>query len=290
MELLERAAAQFKQCEAWQEAGDAFLKAAEVTESKCKDGDAVALYTKCAQAYENVAVAEALEIYEIAVRIRLGQKNFPAAARIYRDMADLVGKQGKAVDALALWQKAVDCYEAENNKSNAAQCYLQMARLAVEIGEYKEAIATYEKLAGLQVESELGKWSSTDSFFRAALCRFVLDAKQGECKDTAAALARYVEQHPQFSLQREYKLMTDLSKAFNDDDLDKFTDVIFKYDQVTKLDNATAKMLLSIKTILKDGVADDIASLRLAADTEVEDANTATSAAASLADGGIDLS
>jgi len=43
------------------------------------------------------------------------------------------------------------------------------------------------------------------------------------------------------------------AKAFDDDDVDAFTDHVFAYDKIYKLDNWTASLLLIVKKILKDG-------------------------------------
>jgi len=51
--------------------------------------------------------------------------------------------------------------------------------------------------------------------------------------------------------------LEDALKAFNDDDVEGFTGIIFKFDQVLKLDNWQASLLLEIKTALKKGPQSD---------------------------------
>jgi len=46
-------------------------------------------------------------------------------------------------------------------------------------------------------------------------------------------------------------------KAFDEDDIEAFTGHVFKFDQVLKLDNWQASLLLEIKTALKKGASGD---------------------------------
>jgi len=42
--------------------------------------------------------------------------------------------------------------------------------------------------------------------------------------------------------------------TFEADDVEKFTEVVFKFDQISRLDPWTAKILLAVKNVLKEGV------------------------------------
>jgi len=105
-----------------------------------------------------------------------------------------------------------------------------------------------------------GRFAVQDYLYKALLCRFVIDAKKGETRDVMASISRYTEIYPQFANHRECKLIQALMKAFNDDDPKKFTDILFNFDKVTKLDDWSTKMLVQVKRVLKDGVQPSAAS------------------------------
>ncbi len=70
-------------------------------------------------------------------------------------------------------------------------------------------------------------------------------AKADDVDPVNDAIEKYTDMHPAFEQARECKLIVALAAAWAEDDIDGFTDAIFKYDQITKLDNWTASILVS---------------------------------------------
>lgn len=66
-------------------------------------------------------------------------------------------------------------------------------------------------------------------------------------------LDRYKDLLPQMDGTRESKFVEDAIEAFEEDDVDKYTDVVFRFDEICKLDNWSAKVLLDIKKSLQNG-------------------------------------
>jgi alpha-soluble NSF attachment protein len=62
---------------------------------------------------------------------------------------------------------------------------------------------------------------------------------------------------PQLEGTREQKLIQDLIIDFNEREVDNFSDHVFRFDEILKLDNWTAKVLLDIKNSLEKGGDDD---------------------------------
>lgn len=60
-------------------------------------------------------------------------------------------------------------------------------------------------------------------------------------------LERYGKQDTTFTSTREAKFITALLEALDEGDDEKFTNVVYEYDQVTKLDNWKTAILLKVK-------------------------------------------
>ena len=135
---------------------------------------------------------------------------------------------------------------------------MKVAALSAELEEYKKSIEIYERISQKALEgSSAGKWGVKDYLFKALLCQLVLCAKQNDMEQLEKNVDRYKDIYPQLDGTREVKLMEDLKQAFADDDMDVYSDTVFRYDEIYKLDNWTAKVLLDVKNIMKNGPGGD---------------------------------
>jgi len=261
LEMYNKAAAQFKLSKQWKEAGDVYLKMAELSEKIKNETEAINFYQSAGKAYQNCDSKEAIKVFRLCTKLHMAADRFSTAARDWKEIAKMEEKEDRNKEAAEAWEKAATCHEAENGKAAATQCWSNVARICASMADYKRAIELYEKCAAQSLETDLGRWSAAEYLYKASLCRFVLESKSGECKETTEALEKYVDMHPAFENAREYKFLKAILDAFQKDDIDKFTDVVAKFDAVLKLDNWTSKLLLKVKDVLREGVsADDIAS------------------------------
>lgn len=67
------------------------------------------------------------------------------------------------------------------------------------------------------------------------------------------ALDKYKDWLPSLEGTREAQLIEDTILDFEEDEMDRFTDHVFKFDEICKLDNWSTKILLEIKNALKNG-------------------------------------
>jgi len=254
-ELYDKAAAQYKLSKSWQEAGDAYVKAAELCEKTKNDTEGCNHYINAAKAYKNISSKDSLKFYKIAVDLHTANNRFSTAAKLYKEIAELEEKDMNVVGAMKAWNDAADCYFAEDSTTSGNQCLLQVATLAATDGDYKRAASLFEKVARscLDQGSKLVQYSVKDYLYKAALCKFVQCAKDGDCKAVESAIDQYKDLFPAFDGCRECKFLEEAVKAFDDNDVEAFTGHVFKFDQVLKLDNWQASMLLEIKTALKTG-------------------------------------
>lgn len=121
-------------------------------------------------------------------------------------------------------------------------------------GDYYKAIEQFEKVAQQSINNNLMKYSVKDYFLKAGICHLA----SGDNVAAQRALERYVDMDPQFASQREYLLLSDLTAAVEAKDQDLFTDKLFQYDQVSKLDKWKTTLLVRVKnTIEKKEDSDD---------------------------------
>lgn len=262
IELLNRAAAMFKINKNWKEAGDTYKKMAEIYQKNFKDEqhEVSTHLSNAAKAYKNCNTSEATRCLEAAVNIHMLANRFGTAAKLWKEMGELFEKDLQTMDALHAYNKAADCFDAEDSVMNASACRLKVAQLSAEHKDYQPAIDIFERVARESLQAEKGIWSVTGYLFKALLCQFALSAASGDVSTVESTLERYKEMHPQLDNSRECKLIENLLASFTDADVDAFTDAIAQHDEIMKLDNWTAKLLLEIKQSIGGGAGgvDDI--------------------------------
>jgi len=254
IELLEKAAAQYKLNKNWQEAGEVYAQMAQIYTDKLREQhDAGVNWQNAAKAFSNVNTREAIRCYQAAVDILMENNKFNIAAKLWREMGTIQEKEHQLATAMQSYQKAADCYEADNAAANATAMHVKVAGLSAEVGDYKRAISIYEKVSKASLDNSALRWSVKDYLFKALLCHFVMQAPSHKLDLVSSKLEQYLDMCPSLDNTREKQLIENLIEAFNADDSDKFADHVFRYDEISKLDNWTAKVLLDIKKALEEG-------------------------------------
>jgi alpha-soluble NSF attachment protein len=66
------------------------------------------------------------------------------------------------------------------------------------------------------------------------------------------ALETYRDTDPTFASTREHQLLADLTQAVEQGDQEAFTDKLFQYDQLSKLDKWKTTLLLRVKNNIEE--------------------------------------
>ncbi|KAJ0624928.1 putative NSF attachment protein [Helianthus annuus] len=98
-------------------------------------------------------------------------------------------------------------------------------------GQYQKAIEIYEEIARPSLNNNLLKYGIRGHLLNAGICQLC----KGDVVAITNALERYQELDPTFSGTREYKLLTELAAAMDEEDVAKFTDAVKEFDSMTKL-------------------------------------------------------
>lgn len=224
------------------EAGQCFELAARIHGDKLNEpNDMAQAYIDAAKAYRQTDPEDSARAMSLAVDHYLRSGNFRRAASYKEQLAELYETSiGDVSKARAAYEDAAGWYEDDNAQALANKLFLKAADLAALDKEYPTAIAKYEKVAKTSVNNNLMKYSVKDYLLKAGICHLAMNDQVG----TERALEQYQEIDPQFAGLREFQLLSDLSAAVKDGDVDVFSEKLFQYDQVSKLDSWKTKMLL----------------------------------------------
>jgi alpha-soluble NSF attachment protein len=130
----------------------------------------------------------------------------------------------------------------------ANKLWLKEADIAALEGDYYKAVQNFEKVADSSLENHLMKYSVKDYWFKAGLCILAT-------KDLVSArrnLERYIEKDPSFAAQRECQLLSDLIEAIEAGNQEVFTDKLYAYDQMSRLDKWKTEILVRVKNQIEE--------------------------------------
>jgi len=251
-EIYKKAANQFKVAKCWDEAGATFEKCASCHLKMGSPHDVATAYQDAATCYRKTNTQQALRCYREVVLVHIDLGRFTSAAKVQKEIGEILEAEGDTAAALEEMQKAADYYQAEESHSQANQVLLKVAGLAATTGDYGRAIEIYEQVAISSLESSLLRFSVKTYLLQAGICRLAT----GEIGVAVNALERYEGMDASFATTREGTFLRALVSAYEALDEDAFTDVVREYDEVSRLDVQKTSLLLEIKKKIKDSTED----------------------------------
>ncbi|KAL1919042.1 uncharacterized protein VTP21DRAFT_2423 [Calcarisporiella thermophila] len=248
-ELYCKAANQFKLAKRWQEAGQAFCKASEMLLQNKEVDEAASSLIDAARCFKKCSPEDAISSLRKAIEIMTDKGRFNAAANHQKEIAeiyesDLVDLQ-RAMDA---YEIAADWYAGEERPAVANSCWLKVAHFAAQLEQYDKAIERFEQVANASVDNQLTRWSLKDYFLKAGLCHLCL----GDAVGTQRAIERYCDMDVTFGSTRECQFLQSILEAYEAGDVEMFTQKVFEFDQLMKLDNWKTTVLLRIKRSISE--------------------------------------
>ncbi|KAK9903527.1 hypothetical protein WJX75_008075 [Coccomyxa subellipsoidea] len=246
-ELLEKAANHFKLAKAWNDAGQAFEKLAQVHLKQDSRLEAASSYVEAAKCYQKTDKTDVLRALHNAVEYYTEAGRLGMAAKNLREVAETLEKRGMKDEAIEFYTQAADLFAGEEQTSEANKCRLKVAQFSAELENYQPAIQIYEDVARLCMDNNLLKYSTKGYLLNAGICRLCV----GDPMAMQSALERYEDIDYTFSGSREGKLLKDLVEAFEAGDPEKYTDAIAEFDSMTRLDAWKTTLLLRGKKRLQ---------------------------------------
>lgn len=130
----------------------------------------------------------------------------------------------------------------------ANKLYLKLADLSALAADYPKAITNYERAARSAINNNLMKWSVKEYLLKAGICHLAAN----DTVATNRALESYRDLDPTFTSTREHQLLVDLAEAVDEGDQEKFSDKLFQFDQMSKLDKWKTTLLLRVKETIEE--------------------------------------
>ncbi|KAI5453076.1 vesicular-fusion protein S17 [Naganishia albida] len=244
-DLYQQSANAYKAEQNFARAGEAFGREAE---ERVKQGDAqheaTQAWVNAGRAWKKVDPGRAVECLARAVQGLVKAGQFRQAADREKEIAQIWAQDNlniaKARDS---YVRAGEWYKQEEANATANQCYQAAAEHSADLGDFGRAIELYEQVGDWSLASPLTKYSVKEYWLRASLCAMAM----GDLVTCNRLLTTFAQKDVTFPSTREYKLAAAVMDACEQGDVDSFTQAVYEYDQLTKLDNCKTGILLRIK-------------------------------------------
>jgi alpha-soluble NSF attachment protein len=200
--------------------------------------------TEAFKVYRKDSPTDAARVLSSAIQHYTSKGNFRRAATHQQNLAEVyemeIGDQKKALEA---YDTAAGWFESDNAEALANKLYLKVGDLAALEGDYPRAIGKFESVAKSSLNNNLMRWSVKDYLLKAGICHLAA----GDQIATKRALENYRELDNSFAQTRENMLLMDLVQAVEDGEQDQFSEKLFQFDQLSKLDKWKTSLLLKVK-------------------------------------------
>lgn len=242
-DLYVRAANSFKMAKKWSLAGEAFCKSAELQLVLDSKHEGATRYVDAGNCYRKGDANEAVRCLQKAIEIYTDMGRFTIAAKHHITVAEIYETELVDIEkAITNYEQAADYYKGEESNSSANKCLVKVAEFSAQLENYEKAIEIYEQLGMYAMDNSLLKYSAKDHFFRACICHMCVDLVNAQL-----SVAKYEDMFPAFSESRECKLIKNLLKAVEEENVDAFTEALREFDSISRLDKNLTAMLLKVK-------------------------------------------
>jgi alpha-soluble NSF attachment protein len=242
-----KAANAFKMAQKHQEAGAAFMKAAECQIKLKAPFEAATHMVSAAGSFKRSSPRDAVDALQKACEIYTDSGKFHMAAQKTKEMAEILEDLGDVEQAIEAYRNAANYFTGEDSVAASNACLMKVGFQCALLEKYEPAIEAFEQVATVSIDNNLLKYSCKDAYLPAGLCHFCI----GDMTAAGAAIERYGEQDVTFPTCREGKFLKELHAALVDENVETFTNIVFEYDSMGKLNPWQTTILLRIKEAMK---------------------------------------
>ncbi|XP_019192194.1 PREDICTED: alpha-soluble NSF attachment protein [Ipomoea nil] len=246
-DFFEKAANCFKLAKSWDQAGATYVKLANCHLKLDSKHEAAGAFADAGHNYKKINTREAVSCLEHAVNLFLEIGRLNMSARYYKEIAEIYEQEQNLEQAIAYYEKAADLFQAEDVSTTANQCKQKIAQFSAQLEKYPRAIEIFEDIARQSVSNNLLKYGVRGHLLNAGICQLC----KGDVVAINNALEKYQDLDPSFSGTREFKLLSDLAAALDEEDVAKFTDAVKEFDSMSQLDAWRTTLLLRVKESIK---------------------------------------
>ncbi|KAJ8438646.1 hypothetical protein Cgig2_016392 [Carnegiea gigantea] len=248
VQLYSQAANSFKFFKSWDQAGSCYIKLAECHFKMDGKLEAASAYVDAANCYKKTSPIHAISCLDEAVNLFSGIGKSGMAARYCKEVGDLYERLHNFEDAIIYFERAAVFFHDEAAAPSASQCKQKVAQFAALLKQYSKAIEIFEEVARNAIKSNSLRYGVRGYLLNAGICHLCIN---GDLSEVTEALERYQDLDATFSRTREHSLLTDLVAAYEEEDIEKFTEALMDYDSLSPLDSWKTILLLRVKEALK---------------------------------------
>ncbi|CAK7218732.1 vesicular-fusion protein S17 [Sporothrix curviconia] len=233
------------------EAGKAFESAVPIQRQKLDEPDEAAnTLVSAFKVYREKYPEDAARCLEDAIHYYTSRGNFRRAAKQKEDLGELYEELQALDQALTSYENAAAWYDTDGAQALANKNWLKVAELSAvaDKPDYFKSIEIFERVAQKSISNNLMRYSVKEYLLKAGLCHLAT----ADSITTQRALDKYRDMDPTFTATREYQLLVDLTEAIEAGDADKFSEKLFQYDQMSKLDKWKTTILLKVKSTIEE--------------------------------------
>jgi len=247
----EKAAAQFKASKNYGKAANAYIEAAKNLQMVNNELEATTNWKNAAtQLVLTGDTDKAVECYMKAINHYIASDRFNSVARLYSDIGKLYEDKKILDKSIKFYNEALDSFELENNTSQARKMKIKVADVLAKDGKHSKAIDLYEEVVEKSTD-ERQKWGLKTLLEKASICHLVVGSEKDDMTEAAAAIAKYEDMSEIFYGSRENKLVQNLRKAYEDNNIEDFQNAIYEFESISKLDEFKISMLHIVLENLK---------------------------------------
>ncbi|GAA6016163.1 hypothetical protein JCM11491_003747 [Sporobolomyces phaffii] len=248
-DLYQQAGNAYKIDKRFKDAGDAFVRAAEMATKMDEKDDAANDYWTASKAYKLSHPELAVASLQKTIQLYKEKGRFRQAADREKEVATILQQEGGDLKgALEAFESAGDLYSSEDASASANQCYKEAAELCATLQEYPRAIGHFERVASQSLGSALTRYGVKEYYLKSGLCWMAT----ADVVSTKRAIDNYCTADPTFATTREAQFLNAIAEAFDAGDAEAFTAAVAEYDRLTKLDQWKTQILLAIKRQIAD--------------------------------------
>jgi alpha-soluble NSF attachment protein len=241
-----KAANLYKVAKKWGEAGKAFLKSADCQIKAQNKHEAASNYVDASNCFKKVDTPEAINCLKLSIDIFLDMGRFSVAAKHHKEIAELYENEANLDESIKHYTTAAEYFASEEATSSVNQCFLKVAQFGAQLERYDLAIEKFEQVAQASIENTLLKYSVKEYLLKSGLCHLATTDVIGARR----ALEKYQEMDVTFSSTRECKFLKDITDAYENSEVEAFTNAVVEFDRLSPLDNWKTSILLRIKNAL----------------------------------------
>lgn len=252
-DILIKAANLYKVGKEYSKAADVYYKVYECYLKADSEFDAINSLVQAGTCYnKSNNYDKAIDCYNKVIDYNTVNGKIQTIAKYQKELAEIYESMLDTEMAIECYKKASDNYLIEDATSQSNSCNIKVGQLLCEINKFNDALQIYEALAKISIDNNLLKYNVNEYLLHAGLCAILLN----DIVTTEKAIERFKDISAIFDTSKQYKLLMDIIKTINDNDLDSFTIVIKDYDSISPFDNFKISLLTKIKKILENNTGD----------------------------------